>query len=245
MTRVNRSSTGFLQHRGSPTAAGKIGLHVTQNAVPTGPWFAALRGGDFSVSTGGSCHGIVNPVLDVQPWLPRSVSESKYGYYEDPKELDIYEKMLHETDPAKQRALMLQYNERVLDEEAHYIHSFWWNRLRALGSSVPRWRIGPGPRCPPTATAGRAPGATTPTRIWGRFGSAPPNAGRVAHARRWRRLKSRPANNPGDKAAVGLMASQLSRRLGAMSGSKEITSFEAPALTAPPFNRSGQNCRTG
>jgi hypothetical protein len=113
MTRVNRSSTGFLQHRGSPTAAGKIGLHVTQNAVPTGPWFAALRGGDFRVSTGGSCHGIVNPVLDVQSWLPRSVSESNYGYYEDPKELDIYEKMLHETDLAKQRAPMFQYNEAV------------------------------------------------------------------------------------------------------------------------------------
>jgi len=27
--------------------------------------------------------------------------------------------MLYETDLAKQRALMLQYNERVLDEEAH------------------------------------------------------------------------------------------------------------------------------
>ena len=67
--------------------------------------------------------------MDVQPWLPRSVSESNYGYYEDPKELDIYEKMLHETDLAKQRALMLQYNERALDEEAHYLHTFWWNRL--------------------------------------------------------------------------------------------------------------------
>jgi peptide/nickel transport system substrate-binding protein len=121
----------------------KIGLHVTQNVVPTGPWFAALRGGDFSVSTGGSCHGIVNPVMDVQPWLPRSVSESNYGYYEDPKELDIYEKMLQETDLAKQRALMFQYNERVLDEEAHYIHSFWWNRLVPLRSYVHGWKIGP------------------------------------------------------------------------------------------------------
>ena len=73
--------------------------------------------------------------LDVQPWLPRSVTESNYGYYEDPKELDTYEKMLHQTDLAKQRALMLQYNERVLDEEAHYIHSFWWNRLGKLCKS--------------------------------------------------------------------------------------------------------------
>ena len=69
--------------------------------------------------------------------------DSNYGYYEDPKELDIYEKMLHETDPAKQRALMLQYNERVLDQEAHYIHSFWWNRLVPLRSYVHGWKIGP------------------------------------------------------------------------------------------------------
>jgi peptide/nickel transport system substrate-binding protein len=121
----------------------KVGLHVTQQVVPTGPWFAALRSGDFNISTGGSCHGIVNPVLDVQPWLPRSVSESNYGYYEDAKALDTYEKMLHETDAAKQRALMLQFNKRVLDEEAHYIHSFWWNRLVPLRSYVHGWKIGP------------------------------------------------------------------------------------------------------
>jgi peptide/nickel transport system substrate-binding protein len=121
----------------------KIGLHVTQQVVPTGPWFATLRSGDFSVSTGGNCHGIVNPVMDVQTWLPRSVSDANYGYYDDPKELDTYEKMLRETDVAKQRALMFQYNKRVLDEEAHYIHSFWWNRLVPLRSYVHGWKIGP------------------------------------------------------------------------------------------------------
>ncbi len=61
----------------------KIGLNVTQRVVPTGPWFAALRSGDFSVSTGGNCHGIVNPVIDVQPWLSQSISDANYGYYED------------------------------------------------------------------------------------------------------------------------------------------------------------------
>ena len=121
----------------------KIGLNVTQRVVPTGPWFAALRSGDFSVSTGGSCHGIVNAVMDVQPWLPQSVSDANYGYYEDAKELDIYEKMLHETDLAKQRALMFQYNKRVLDEETHYIHTYWWNRLVPLRSYVHGWKIGP------------------------------------------------------------------------------------------------------
>ena len=68
----------------------KIGLHVTQNVVPTGPWFAALRSGDFSFSTGGNCHGIVNPVIDVQTWLSHSISSQNYGYYEDPKADGIY-----------------------------------------------------------------------------------------------------------------------------------------------------------
>src|SRR5690349_15267452 len=76
---------------------------------------AALRGGDFEVSTGGSCHGIVNPIIDVQPWLPHSVSSANYGYYEDPKELAIYDKWLHETDLKKQKALALQFNKQVLD----------------------------------------------------------------------------------------------------------------------------------
>jgi hypothetical protein len=47
--------------------------------------------------------------MDVQPCLPRSVSESNYGYYEDPKELDIYEKMLHETDLARRRFTSIRF----------------------------------------------------------------------------------------------------------------------------------------
>jgi peptide/nickel transport system substrate-binding protein len=121
----------------------KIGLNVTQQVVPTGPWFETLRSGNFAVSTGGSCHGIVNPVIDVETWLPRSVNEANYGYYEDPKELDIYEKMLHETDLAKQQILMYQFNKDVLDEQAHYIQTFWWNRLVPLRSYVHGWKIGP------------------------------------------------------------------------------------------------------
>jgi peptide/nickel transport system substrate-binding protein len=121
----------------------KIGLHVTQQVVPTGPWFAALRSGEFSVSTGGNCHGIVNPVIDVQTWLSHSISSQNYGYYEDPMEDEIYDKMLHETDVAKQRALAYQFDTRVLGEQAHYIHTYWWNRIVPLRSYVHGWKIGP------------------------------------------------------------------------------------------------------
>jgi peptide/nickel transport system substrate-binding protein len=121
----------------------KVGLHVTQQVVPTGPWFASLRSGEFAVNTGGNCHGIVNPVIDVQTWLSHSVSSQNYGYYEDPKEDEIYNQMLHETDVAKQRALAYQFDTRVLGEEAHYIHTFWWNRIVPYRSYMHGWKIGP------------------------------------------------------------------------------------------------------
>ena len=34
--------------------------------------------------------------------------------------------MLHETELTKQRALAYEFDKRVLVDEAHYIHTFWW-----------------------------------------------------------------------------------------------------------------------
>ena len=121
----------------------KIGLQVTQRVVPTGPWFAALRSGDFSVGTGGSCHGIVNPPIDVQTWLPLPINKANYGYYEDQKEIDLYDKMLHETDPVKQQADMWNFVKWVLDDQAHIIQTLWWYRIVPLRSYVNGWKIGP------------------------------------------------------------------------------------------------------
>ncbi len=84
----------------------KIGVHATQRVLPTGPWFAAMRGGNFDVVVEANCNSIVNPVLDAQKYLPHDKFVENYGYYKDPVEVDIYAKMLRETDPAKQRVLM-------------------------------------------------------------------------------------------------------------------------------------------
>jgi hypothetical protein len=34
-------------------------------------------------------HGVVNPPLDVQKYLPASVDSENYGHYEDQKEIDL------------------------------------------------------------------------------------------------------------------------------------------------------------
>ncbi len=107
----------------------KIGLHVTQRVLPSGPWFEAMRNGDFDVVLEAPGHGMVNPLLDVQKALPATVDSENYGNYDDPQEVELYDKMLRETDPARQRALMRQFEKLVLDDQAHMIWVLWWHRI--------------------------------------------------------------------------------------------------------------------
>src|SRR5437899_7276538 len=104
----------------------KIGLHVTQRVVPTGPYLEAMRSGNFDAVLTGNCQSVVNAVLDVQRYLPSSVYAANYGNFEDPEEIDLYDKMLRETDPAKQRSLIRDLEKYVLDTETHAIFPLWY-----------------------------------------------------------------------------------------------------------------------
>src|SRR5436853_270180 len=77
----------------------KVGLKVTQKTVPTGPWFETMRAGNFEVAVYGNCQIVVNPLVDVQRYLPYTVEAQNFGFYEDPASIELYEKMLAETDP--------------------------------------------------------------------------------------------------------------------------------------------------
>src|SRR5712671_4065224 len=121
----------------------KIGLKVTQRVVPTGPWFEGLRNGSFDVAIEGNCQSVINPVLDVSKYQPRSVFTEQYGNFDDPKAIDLYQMMLHETDPAKQRVLMRAYEKHALDDQAHAMMTLWWYRIVPHRSYVKDWKIGP------------------------------------------------------------------------------------------------------
>src|SRR6266480_3982973 len=121
----------------------KIGLHVTQRVLPTGPFFEGLRNGSFDVTIDFNCQAVVNPLLDVGKFLPHSVYTENYGNYDDQKEIDLYQQLLHETDPAKQRALMREFEKYVLDTEAHMFMTPWWYRIIPYRSYVKGWKISP------------------------------------------------------------------------------------------------------
>jgi peptide/nickel transport system substrate-binding protein len=121
----------------------KLGLRVTQRVVPIGPAHEGLRSGNFEVALEASCNSVVNPLLDVQKYLPHSVFTENYGNYDDQAENDLYEKMLRETDGAKQRALMRDLERLVLDTEAHAMVVTYWHRIVPLRSYVKGWKVGP------------------------------------------------------------------------------------------------------
>jgi peptide/nickel transport system substrate-binding protein len=121
----------------------KIGLHVTQRVVPTGPYGEALRKGDFAATVDGDCQNIVNPLLDGTKYLPHSVSPANYGNYEDPAEIELYDRMLREPDFTRQRELMRQFERRVLDTEAHEIFLLWRYRIVPYRRYVKGWKVSP------------------------------------------------------------------------------------------------------
>jgi peptide/nickel transport system substrate-binding protein len=102
-----------------------------------------MRKGDFDVVLEAPGHGFVNPLLDIQKVLPASVDAENYGGFEDATEVELYQKLLHETDTAQQRALMRGFEKHVLDEQSHMIWVLWWHRIVPYRSFVKGWKISP------------------------------------------------------------------------------------------------------
>jgi hypothetical protein len=61
----------------------------------------------------------------------------------DQAEIDLYQKMLHEPDAAKQRVLMREFEKRVVVIEAHEFPMLWWYRIIPYRSYVSGWKISP------------------------------------------------------------------------------------------------------
>src|SRR5271165_2118720 len=121
----------------------KIGVRATQRVLPTGPYEEALRRGDFAVAIDAECQNIVNPLLDGTKYLPHAVSDANYGNYDDPAEIALYDRMLRETDLARQRDLMRQFERLVLDTEAHESFLLWRYRIVPYRSYVKGFKISP------------------------------------------------------------------------------------------------------
>ena len=121
------------------------------------PGSKRMRSGNFDVVLQANCHGVPNPLLDVQAYLPHSVYTANYGNYEDPQEIELYNKMLRETD-FTEAARADARSSRSMSSTPRRTRSGWCG---GIGSS----------RTGPTSRAGRSARAISSTRIWRQSGS--------------------------------------------------------------------------
>src|SRR5438132_670604 len=75
-------------------------------------------------------------------WLPHEVQRENYGYFSDPEMIDIYNRMLKETDTTKARMLMRQFDTRI-NQQAHQLAVTYWYRVVPMRSYVKGWKISP------------------------------------------------------------------------------------------------------
>jgi peptide/nickel transport system substrate-binding protein len=101
-----------------------------------------MRSGDFTVALEANCQNVVNPIADVGRWLPHEVQRENFGYFADSEMVDIYNRMLKETDIAKARALMRQFDTRI-NQQAHQLMVTYWYRIVPMRSYVKGWKISP------------------------------------------------------------------------------------------------------
>ena len=120
----------------------KIGLDVTQDAVPTPMWYQNLRKTKtHQISTDANCQSVVNPISDVAKFLGGAANN--YGNYKDPELRKIYEKLVEAATLDEQKKLMRAFEKRAIDEQAHMITTMWWYRITVQRSYVKGWKTSP------------------------------------------------------------------------------------------------------
>ncbi|GIX46740.1 MAG: hypothetical protein KatS3mg131_0951 [Candidatus Tectimicrobiota bacterium] len=123
----------------------QIGLEAEHWVQPTAQWVATLRSRQqqYEVSMDANCQSVVNPILDITKFLSDDIASDNYAEYQD-RELDaLHAQILRETNPEKLKALLRQFEKRVLDEQAHYLITLWWHRIVPHNARMRGWKISP------------------------------------------------------------------------------------------------------
>ncbi|MCH9047062.1 MAG: ABC transporter substrate-binding protein, partial [SAR324 cluster bacterium] len=123
----------------------QIGLEVDQWTQPTAQFYKTLRSNPpgYDVSMDFNCQSIVNPTLDISKFLSWDAGGgSNNGKYID-REIDrLYHLQLRETDPVKQKAILVDFQKHMF-KQGWYIPTLWWHRILPLNAKLKGWNITP------------------------------------------------------------------------------------------------------
>ena len=127
----------------------KIGVEVAQKAVPAKEWYAKHRAGTHDLGIDANCQSVINPVADVGKYTSYGAygdhagNPANYSHYQD-EELDaMHARLLRSGDTAEQAEIMSAFEKRVINDQAHYGMTMWWNKINPHRSYVKGWKIAP------------------------------------------------------------------------------------------------------
>ena len=120
----------------------KVGLKIKQRVQPSPQFYATLRKKkDFDISIDFNCQSVINPIADITKFL--TTAGNNYTGGGDAKADAIYDKLLRSADPKEQRALIRQYEKRVIDDAMVAGITLWWYKINPHRSYVKGWKIAP------------------------------------------------------------------------------------------------------
>ena len=121
----------------------KIGVQATHRVLETGPYFSALRSGDFESSVDFSCDFADEPDLQLTKYLSSDRSAINYSRYSDPVLDELYDRQSREQSPERRKQLVWEFERRVLGEMAHQVIILGQVRVVALWDHVKGWKVTP------------------------------------------------------------------------------------------------------
>jgi peptide/nickel transport system substrate-binding protein len=121
----------------------KIGVNANHRVLETGPYFTALRSGDYEASVDFSCDFADEPDLQLTKYLSSDKSPINYAKYSDPTLDDLYERQSREQNLDRRKQLVWEFERRLLGEMAHQVIILGQVRSVALWNYVKGWKVTP------------------------------------------------------------------------------------------------------
>ena len=104
----------------------KIGVEAENRPVETATWFADGRDtGNFEAIIGPGVEYMDDPDVILTRYV--FGDSGNWGRFDDPALADLFSRQARSTDPAERKKLVLQLQERTL-QNAYYLPGLWWTR---------------------------------------------------------------------------------------------------------------------
>jgi peptide/nickel transport system substrate-binding protein len=120
----------------------QIGVSAENIKLETGPWQATLLAGNFDAITDFSADPVDDPTIQLERFTSFDRAPNNASRAIDRSLDDLFDRQKRELEPARRRALVRQFEDRLLTE-AYTIPLFWAFRIIPVASEVQGWPFSP------------------------------------------------------------------------------------------------------